>query len=399
MFERLDAALETLRDAVSHLGKEHLSGVEAARLVDLFTAGERMCAAGRTLAARRVEETNIWQREGHRTAAEWVAAKTGTPLGQAIGVVEMGHRLADLPRTREAFCAGRLSEVQAREISGAATADPRSERALLKTAETQTVRTLREECRKVRAAAVPDEIAAYDKIHRGRYLRHWSDPDGAVRVDARLAPDTGAAVIAVIDERRDRITTRARRAGRRESSQAYAADALVELARNAGSGPSAGPRAMVHVVVDHAVLRGAHARSDQRCEIPGVGRIPAATARVLAGDAIIKGLLTKGAEIQAVRHFGRTVPSRLRTALQVRDPVCVVPGCDEREDLELDHYRIPWADGGESRLDNLARICGWHHYLKTYCGYRLFGGPGAWTWQKPDDLDGSSSVARPPPDP
>lgn len=398
MFEKLDAALETLRDAVSRLGKEHLSGVDAARLVDLFTAGERMCAAGRTLAAGRVEETNIWQRDGHRSAAEWVAAKTGTPLGQAIGMVEMGHRLADLPATRDAFCAGDLSEVQAREISGAATADPRAEQALLETARTETVKALREECRMVRAAAVPDEIAAYEKIHRGRYLRHWTDPDGAVRLDARLTPDAGAAVIAVVDERRNRIFAQARRAGRRESSRAYAADALVELARNSGSAKST-PRAMVHVVVDHAVLRGVHARSDQRCEIPGVGRIPAATARALAGDAIIKGLLTRGADIQAVKHFGRTIPARLRTALAVRDPVCVVPGCDQRKDLEIDHYRIPWADGGESRLDNLARICGWHHYLKTYCGYRLFGGPGAWTWQKPDDLDGSSSVARPPPDP
>ncbi len=104
----------------------------------------------------------------------------------------------------------------------------------------------------------------------------------------------------------------------------------------------------------------------------------------------------KGADVTAVTHIGRTIPARIRTALQIRDPVCVVPRCDRRRGLEIDHYRVAYVDGGPSMLDNLARICGWHHYQKTHLGYRLSGGPGRWKWEKPSDRDGSRDLPLPP---
>jgi hypothetical protein len=203
-------------------------------------------------------------------------------------------------------------------------------------------------------------------------------------------------VITVVDVLRDQISNEARRSGIRESSEAFAADALVDLAKGFSSNGGSVPRALVHVIVDHEVLFGRGGRAGERCEIPGVGRIATATARSLAGDAILKAVVMKGADVQAVRHLGRTIPSRIRTALQIRDPVCVVPRCDRRRGLEIDHYRIPFADGGPSSLDNLARICGWHHYQKTHFGYRLSGGPGNWRWESPSELEGSR---HPPPSP
>jgi hypothetical protein len=260
---------------------------------------------------------------------------------------------------------------------------------LIEAAQTQPVSALREECRKVRAAAIVDEVAAYEAIRRRRYVRSWTDSDGAVRLDARLTPDSGAAVIAAIDARRGRIFAEARRAGRREPSEAYAADALVELAE----GSRSAPRATVHVLVDHGAFVSGRARADQPCEIPGVGRIPAATARALAGDGIVKAIVTKGSDVQHVVHVGRTIPARVRTALEVRDPTCVVPACYARTGLEIDHYRVAYADGGLTTLDNLARLCRWHHYQKTHLGFRLTGEPGAWEWMTPADQEG----ARPPP--
>jgi len=281
--------------------------------------------------------------------------------------------------------------VQAREVGGAAFADPRAERTLIETAKTETVNTLQQECRRVRAAVLPDELARNERIRCSRRLRHWSDPDGAFRLDARLTPNTGAIVVAAIQARQERIFTQARATGLRESSEAYAADALVELAREGGS---SGPRAMVHVVVDQQILASGRTRADRRCEIRGIGPIPAATARALAEDAIIKKIAMNGSDVVSVEHRGRTIPARVRTALEVRDPVCVVPECDVRRGLEIDHYRIAYADGGPTRLDNLARLCGWHHHQKTHLGYRLSGGPGAWKWETPNDIE-----ARPPPHP
>jgi hypothetical protein len=397
MYESVERIAGELRDAVASLQPSSLDGASAARLMELFTRAERLCAAARTLLAGRVEESKVWQREGHRTAADWVAAKTGVSSGQAIGVLETARNLESSPLTRQEFVSGGLSEAQAREISGASVANPRAERGLLERARTDGLKGLREECQRVRAAAVLDELVRYEQIRRKRFVRHWTDHDGAVRLEARLTPDAGAAVIAAMDAQRERIFREARRAGRREPGEAYAADALVELVTRPGDVGRSGPKAMVHVLVDHAALIRGHVKDGERCEIPGVGPIPVATARAFTNDAIIKALLVDGTDIKKVAHLKRSIPARLRTALEVRDPECVVPGCNVRHNLQIDHWVVDYADGGPASEANCARECSWHHYLRTHCGYRLSGGPGAWVWETPDDLDGTTTQARPPP--
>ncbi|MGH9071178.1 MAG: HNH endonuclease signature motif containing protein, partial [Acidimicrobiales bacterium] len=73
----------------------------------------------------------------------------------------------------------------------------------------------------------------------------------------------------------------------------------------------------------------------------------------------------------------------LRTALQERDLTCVVPGCEVAHGLEIDHWRVDYAEGGPTCLDNLARLCHAHHLAKTHRGYVLAGGPRHWTWSHP----------------
>jgi 5-methylcytosine-specific restriction endonuclease McrA len=94
-------------------------------------------------------------------------------------------------------------------------------------------------------------------------------------------------------------------------------------------------------------------------------------------------LLTEGIDVKAVAHPGRTISATVRTALQDRDPTCVVSGCDVRQDLEIDHV-VPFTPTGPTELENLARLCRWHHYLKTHCDYRLVGGHGNWSLVGPD---------------
>ena len=83
-----------------------------------------------------------------------------------------------------------------------------------------------------------------------------------------------------------------------------------------------------------------------------------------------------------------------RTALEVRDRHCVVPGCHQTGHLEIDHVD-GWAQTGITKLDRLARLCHFHHAQKTYDGYRLEGTPGHWTWTPPDDTQ-VEPQARPP---
>ena len=63
----------------------------------------------------------------------------------------------------------------------------------------------------------------------------------------------------------------------------------------------------------------------------------------------------------------------------------MVPGCDVERRLEVDHYKVPFAGGAATELWNLARVCRWHHYLKTHCGYELLGGPREWEWRAPPE--------------
>lgn len=234
----------------------------------------------------------------------------------------------------------------------------------------------------MKATAASDEIAAYERIHRRRFLRHWTDAEGAFRLEARLTADAGAKVLAGLAPHRERIFADARNEGRREASEVYVADALVAMA--AGSGAvKPGPRTMVHVRVDHSAFVRGRVVNGEVCEITGIGPIPVATARGLASDAVLKAFVTKGSDVTAVAHVGRTIPARVRTALEARDPTCVVPGCDIRLGLEIDHI-VPFAEGGPSTLVNLARLCSFHHYLKTYHRYRLGGSASGWTWSGPD---------------
>jgi hypothetical protein len=136
--------------------------------------------------------------------------------------------------------------------------------------------------------------------------------------------------------------------------------------------------------VDLAALRRGSLEGDECCDIPGVGPVPLETARSLLGDAILHLVITKGDDIATICSLGRTIRAPLETALVARDPTCVVPGCDVRDGLEIDHRIIPVVENGETALWNLARLCHHHHYLRHHKGFRLEGGPGAWEWLPPE---------------
>ena len=407
MFKPLAHAKAAIKDVVATLDPDTLEGAFATELVEEFAAIERLAAVGKALCAQRVAKSGVWRRHGDRSPARWMARTTGTSVGNALGVLETAERVGDLPATETALRSGELSEVQAQEIVSAAALSPSSESELLAAAKTETVSELKGRCTKVKAAAGADELDRYEAIRARRRLRHFCDPDGAWHLDAVLTPDAGAVVIAALEPYTERVFQAARAQGRRESHQAYAADALVELAeyaRACDDQPTrSSPKAMVHVVVDHGALTRGSLEGGESCEIPGIGPIPVATARAWATDAYLSGLLTDGTDIKAVCHLGRTIPARLRTAIQMRDRSCVVPGCDARRQLEIDHI-TPVTEGGPTRLDNLARLCRWHHYLKTHRGYRLSGGPGSWRFANPEqaypgrspDTPTESGTVRPP---
>ena len=389
-----------IEGVLKRLEPEVLEPSLASDLVQRFSKLERLVAAGKTLATRQVERTGVWQNEGDRSAAHWVARKTGTTVGNAIHLVETAKQLAELPATEQAVREGKLSEVQAKEIASAAAASPSSENDLLDAAGREGVKLLQERCAKVKAAALKDnDVSRYRAIHKKRYFRHYSDYDGAFRFEGRLTADAGAALIATLDPIKKKMMEHARRQGSRESSQAHAADALIHMAEHVKDCPQiptqAGPRASVQVRVDHSALIRGSCIEGETCEIPGIGPIPVATARALTEDAFLSVIVTDGADVRAVANHSRNIPAVLRTAVEARDPVCVRPGCGTRERLEIDHID-PFGQQGPTRLSNLARLCKRCHDQKTYEFYKLSGRPGAWVWQSPEEV--RATEQRPPPE-
>jgi hypothetical protein len=159
-----------------------------------------------------------------------------------------------------------------------------------------------------------------------------------------------------------------RGAGREESFDAHAADALVKMLAGQGRGHSS--RAELVVVVDLAVYRRGHAHGAERCHIVDGGPVTVGFARDIAEDAFLKALTHDGVRIETVAHFGRHIPAELRTALELGEPPgldgvsCTEPGCNRRYGLEWD-YIDPVAHSGPTSYENLRARCKPHHWEKT----------------------------------
>jgi hypothetical protein len=406
ILEVLQRALGDIRKELAGFEPERISTSDAGRVFDVFIDLEKTISGGKTLVAGRAADSGRWRTEGHRSPASWVAETTGTGLGEAFGMLQTSEKLGGLPETAEAVRRGELSGAQLKAIVATAAEDPSNEGELLEAAGRRSLAGLKDECRRVKARSESekDSRARYEQIRRTRSLRMWIEEDGAGRIEARLAPDDMARFSTAIRRESNAIFAEARKAGHREPTIAYEADALVALVTRTnatggradsggptptGSSPRGSDRSTttMHLRVDLAALRRGRVEKGEVCEIPGVGPVPLATAVNTLGEAILRVVITDGVDVRTICHLGRAVPARIRSALEERDERCVVPGCDVTRGLEIDHYKIAFEHDGPTELWNLARVCRWHHYLKTYCRYELTGDPGSWEWRAPSSED------------
>jgi hypothetical protein len=369
MFEFFVRANRDYRDQVSKIDADTMLGADARRLAVLAEEMKRTADALLTIAIARVNSSGAWAEGKSRSAEEWVSRTTGASWGEAKGRVELAAALRSLPETTEALVEGRISGSQAALVAQAAAVDPHAEHRLLDLASRAAHTELRDASRRVVATAsgqAADEQAA---VHRTRYLKTWIDGQGGFRIDGRLTKAAGAKVLAVLEPLMETEFADARRQGRRESQDAYRADALVTMAERASTGArvdadTAPPSATVIVRVDHAALLRGHVEGDETCEIDGLGPVPVADVEQLMADPVLTVLRTKGKEVLAATTETRVIRKELRRAVFERDRVCVVPGCGIAKGLEIDHL-VPFARGGPTSIDNLQRLCKHHHRLKT----------------------------------
>jgi hypothetical protein len=378
MSGRVREVIELLEAEVRDLEPERVDGTRARELVEWFSQIERLAAAGRSLALRQVVATRSWARAGaYRDPGAWLADVSGTSVGRARGAVEAAQRLSSLPRTEAALRSGALSESQVGVIADAASEDPGAEGDLLASAARDGLHGLQLQAARVKAAACADEVAREASIRLRRSLRHWTDADGTSRLDARGPVLDVARVLAALEPFEREMFDGARRRGEPfERADAYAFDALVALATAADHGEgSASSRSAGYVGVvrvDHAALVRGRTETGELCEIAGAGPIPVHEASRLLDDAFVKTVVVDGTDVVAVSHGGRTIPARLRTAVEEMYPECCIEGCHERRHLEIDH-NVPLEAGGRTELANLGRPCVFHHRYKHQHDLRLAG--------------------------
>jgi hypothetical protein len=359
----LAESIELLRGLLAGFDPAALGGPEATMVVERAAEAERLASAVRTLAAGRVAEEGAWP-EGYRDAAAWMSSVAGTTVGNARATIETAERLQALPATADAFRAGKLSDVQVELVASAATADPSAERQLLTAAGRNGVKGLRTEAARVVAAAATDQDERYASAKARRYLRHRAISDVEGLLELRGPIDRTAAVMAALEPYERDQFEQARKADQRELPEALAFDAMVQLAADAAAGrfEDAPGRASATIVVrvDKAAFDRGRSEPGEVCEIPGVGPIPVSVARKLSQDVIYKALITDGTDVRSISHLGRSIPARLRTAVEEAYPECAGEGCHADRHLEIDHI-VPVSDGGPTAFDNLQRLCHWHH--------------------------------------
>jgi hypothetical protein len=77
----------------------------------------------------------------------------------------------------------------------------------------------------------------------------------------------------------------------------------------------------------------------------------------------------------------------MKIAVIARDRRCVFPGCDRPSRWCDVHHITHWANGGKTRIGNLALLCRHHHVLVHEGGWTVGGTPGHLVFHRPDGTE------------
>jgi hypothetical protein len=164
---------------------------------------------------------------------------------------------------------------------------------------------------------------------------------------------------------------------RPEPIAAQRADAMEKIAEvylaDTGRDRSGGERYMVNIHTEAETLRedGEGAES----EVENCGCVSAETSRRMACDAsVVHWREDEEGEPLSIGRRSRTIPPAIKRALKRRDAGCRFPGCTCSRFVDAHHIHH-WADGGETKLNNLVLLCRHHHRMVHEGGYGVLMHP------------------------
>ena len=339
MLAVLERTVGVTRSLVTEFDPASLSGAAAKSAVEAFAELEKLGAAGKLLAAARLDETSAWSDGGaHRDIEGFLALSAGTSVGAARSAMRAARRVKAQPAVEAALRHGELSGAQTEAITAAVKADPEAEANLLGVAKTAGHRGLRRECDRVTAAARSRETEAAndERIHRERSLRHRTMADGSGRIEIQGPLDRTAQIMAGLEPLERELFEANRAAKQLVHPDSVAFDALVELCEHTSDEPDSdradtapGAKArpaktrgsrplavlMVHISYD-AYLRG-WTVPGEICELEGFGPISVANAYRFASDAFLKTVAALGKTEYTHQQSNRAPPKSRAAALGI----------------------------------------------------------------------------------
>jgi hypothetical protein len=345
-----------------------------------------------------------WELGGHRSCAHWLAFRTGIDLGACRERVRAARVLVDLPEISASMGRGELSFAAVRALTRVAT--PENESDLLELGQGCTAAQLERMVRSFKLGSRQDETDRERERHESRALSVFPDSDGMYVVHGRLTPEQGALLMRAVDAasdslyRAEDVSAETSSADDAAQRRADAMALVAERALAAGFGDEASPlsgtkaeRYQVLLHVDADTLESDRSGLG-RSELEDGTRVSAETSRRLSCDASVVPIgHARDGSVLNVGRKTRTVQPALRRALEARDQGCRFPGCGLR--FTDAHHVKHWADGGETKLENLMLLCAHHHRLVHEEGWKVEW----WAENRPSFTDPRGQVhwnVRPP---
>jgi hypothetical protein len=354
----------------------------------------------------KFDREKAYERHGLINTVQWLNWQCGIGAVAAREKVRVARALEQLPETSAAFSSGEISYSKVRAMTRVATTA--NESVLVNVARHGTAAHVEKLVRKYRWTQRRDAAKLEQQLHAERHVAYFFDVSGELVLHARLPPEIGAVVRRAIETAVEALrdpaeppdyqglvsaetdTHEAPTVGARR------ADALAEIAETylarcgeqTGAGASA-DRYQVVVHVDHAILCEAAPSAEaepHRCELDDGPPVPLDTARRLACDSTVIGLLEGShGEPLDIGRKSRSIPIALSRAVGARDGGCRFPGCGRTRATQRHHVEH-WIDGGETKLGNLVSLCRFHHRLVHEGGFGVtVTDDGLFVFTRPDD--------------
>jgi hypothetical protein len=401
-----------------------LEPVEVRGLVERLMRAEARVKAQQLAGARVLDASGLAKAEGASSTGAMLAGSFGGDRKAGDQMVFMGKVLESATRTEDALARGEIGPSQAAIIAAAVvdlppeTTDTQREACedtLIGDAGKYSLKDLRSRSKRItdqfKPAPEVDQIEnqTLERQEKDAWRRSefWmvNDGDGTCRGGFRMpeaqADQLMAAVQVISAPKRDHLHQDTPAAeSYYDNDLEYRHRLGMGFAELAGHLPGdklpgkGGLGATLIVRLDHDTL----VNGIKAATLSTGTRISAKEVRLMACNAGIIPQVFNGKPLPLDHgHEQRLFTKTQKQGQEARDGGCTFPGCDKPpEQCEAHHWRIRWADGGETKLDDGVLICPFHHRtihdsaghdgwairMSPVDGYPEYRAPGSDTWKR-----------------